>query len=249
MVGNEAEVPTAMRGLYTGNSNVGAANARAGRRFREALWTAAGELAREHGVNPVSRVLRLEFNHLKQVAESDRQRVHKRSARPTFVELVGSPTGADPICIVELQGQRGTVRIEWRAAATGPLKLQLSVVGDDRLIQITPQLRILVAIEAIDGRKGIDSLAQLCRERLDADPFSGCLFIFRSRSAKSIRILAYDGQGFWLATKRLSKGRFRWWPTGREAIPNGCARIRRSCCRSTGNPETEAAPVWRQVSR
>ena len=82
-------------------------------------------------------------------------------------------------------------------------------MGVGVLIQITPQLRILVAIEAIDGRKGIDSLAQLCREKLDADPFSGCLFIFRSRSSKAIRILAYDGQGFWLATKRLSKGRFR----------------------------------------
>ncbi len=60
------------------------------------------------------------------------------------------------------------------------------------MIQITPQLRILVAVEAIDARKGIDSLAQLCREKLDADPFSGCLFIFRSRSGKAIRILAYD---------------------------------------------------------
>src|SRR6476646_5562182 len=59
-------------------------------------------------------------------------------------------------------------------------------------------MRILVAIESIDGRKGIDSLDQLCREKLDADPFSGCLFIFRSRSGKSIRILAYDSQGFWL---------------------------------------------------
>src|SRR5258708_12403525 len=87
------------------------------------------------------------------------------------------------------------------------------VIGVGVLIQITPQLRILVAIEAIDGRKGIDSLAQLCREKLDADPFSGCLFIFRSRSAKSIRILAYDGQGFGLAVKRLSKGRFRPRPT------------------------------------
>jgi transposase len=53
-------------------------------------------------------------------------------------------------------------------------------------------LRILVAIEAIDGRKGIDSLAQLCREKLATDPFSGCLFIFRSRSGKAIRILSYD---------------------------------------------------------
>ena len=121
-------------------------------------------------------------------------------------------------------------------------------VGDDRLIQITPQLRILVAVEAIDGRKGIDSLAQLCREKLDADPFSGCLFIFRSRSAKSIRILAYDGQGFCLATRRLSKGRFRWWPTGREASKTLHAH-QAQLLLAAGNPETEAAPVWRQVSR
>jgi transposase len=126
-------------------------------------------------------------------------------------------------------------------------QFQPGVVGDDRLIQITPQLRILVAIEAIDGRKGIDSLAQLCREKLDADPFSGCLFIFRSRSAKSIRILAYDGQGFWLATKRLSKGRFRWWPTGREASKTLRAH-QAQLLLAAGNPETEVAPVWRQVS-
>ena len=134
------------------------------------------------------------------------------------------------------------------SSGRGPGQLQPSVVGDDLLIQITPQLRILLAVEAIDGRKGIDSLAQLCRERLDADPFSGCLFIFRSRSAKSIRILAYDGQGFWLATKRLSKGRFRWWPTGREASKPLRAH-QAQLLLAAGNPETEAAPVWRQVSR
>ncbi len=70
------------------------------------------------------------------------------------------------------------------------------------MIQITPQMRILVAIEAVDGRKGIDSLARLCQEKLQADPFSGCLFVFRSRRGTSIRILVYDGQGFWLAQKR-----------------------------------------------
>jgi hypothetical protein len=58
------------------------------------------------------------------------------------------------------------------------------------VIQITPQMRILVAIEAVDGRKGIDSLARLCQEKLQADPFSGCLFVFRSRRGTSIRILA-----------------------------------------------------------
>src|SRR5207248_11766056 len=128
-----------------------------------------------------------------------------------------------------------------------PGQFQRGVVGDDLLIQITPQLRILVAIEAIDGRKGIDSLAQLCREKLDADPFSGCLFIFRSRSGKAIRILTYDGQGFWIATKRLSKGRFKWWPTGDEAAKTLRAH-QAQLLLAAGNPETEAAPVWRRVS-
>jgi transposase len=121
------------------------------------------------------------------------------------------------------------------------------VIGVGVLIQITPQLRILVAIEAIDARKGIDSLAQLCREKLDADPFSGCLFIFRSRSGKAIRILAYDGQGFWIATKRLSKGRFKWWPTGNEPAKTLQAH-QAQLLLAAGNPEAEAAPVWRRVS-
>jgi transposase len=59
------------------------------------------------------------------------------------------------------------------------------------MIQITPQMRVLVATQPVDGRKGMDSLAALCRDRLKADPFSGCLFIFRSCSGTAIRILVY----------------------------------------------------------
>jgi transposase len=120
-------------------------------------------------------------------------------------------------------------------------------VGGSLLIQVAPQVRILVAVEAVDGRKGIDAIAQLCREKLDADPFSGCLFIFRTRRGTAIRILQYDGQGFWLATKRLSKGRFRWWPTGREAVRTLRA-YQAQLLLAAGNPDAEAAPVWRQVS-
>ena len=84
------------------------------------------------------------------------------------------------------------------------------------MIQITAQMRVLVAIEPVDGRKGIDSLARLCQEKLAEDPFSGCVFVFRSRSGTAIRLLTYDGQGYWLAQKRLSKGRFTWWPEAVE---------------------------------
>jgi transposase len=96
-------------------------------------------------------------------------------------------------------------------------------------------------------RKGIDSLAQLCREKLAADPFSGCLFVFRSRSATSLKILVYDGQGFWLAQKRLSKGRFVWWPTGTGAAQK-LEAYQVQILLAAGNPAVEAAPMWRRVS-
>jgi len=81
------------------------------------------------------------------------------------------------------------------------------------MIQLTPQMRILVAIEAVDFRRGIDGLARLCRDLLNTDPFSGKVFVFRSRRHTAIKILVYDGQGFWLCHKRLSQGRFRRWPS------------------------------------
>jgi transposase len=86
----------------------------------------------------------------------------------------------------------------------------------------------------------------LCRERLAADPFSGCLFVFRSRRATSIRVLAYDGQGFWLAQKRLSQGRFRWWPSG-AGPARRLEAYQAQLLLAAGNPDTAAAPLWRRV--
>ncbi|WP_169747034.1 IS66 family insertion sequence element accessory protein TnpB [Edaphobacter aggregans] len=67
-------------------------------------------------------------------------------------------------------------------------------------------MRVLVAIEPVDGRKGIDSLVRVCQGQLCEDPMTGCVFVFRSRRGTSIRLLSYDGQGYWLAQKRLSRG-------------------------------------------
>jgi transposase len=114
------------------------------------------------------------------------------------------------------------------------------------MLQLTPQMRILAAIDTVDGRKGIDSLAALCRQKLLSDPFSGCLFVFRTRSQTSIKILVYDGQGFWLATKRLSKGRFRWWPQS-EAASRKLEAHQAQLLLAAGDPDTEAAPQWRPV--
>ncbi len=116
------------------------------------------------------------------------------------------------------------------------------------MIQISPQMRILVAVVAADFRKGIDGLVRLCRQELQSDPFSGALFVFRSRSGKAIKILAYDGQGFWLCQKRLSKGQFGFWPRGNEAAKSLLAHELQVLL-SAGNPQgTQALPLWRGLN-
>ena len=89
------------------------------------------------------------------------------------------------------------------------------------MIQLPPQLSIMLAYEPVDFRKGIDTLAALCRNRLNCDPFSGTVFLFRNRRGTALKLLIYDGQGFWLCLKRFSKGRLAWWPqaTGEALHP------------------------------
>ncbi len=82
------------------------------------------------------------------------------------------------------------------------------------MLQITPSMRIFVCSQSVDFRKGIDGLAAVCRNKLEMDPLEGALFVFCNPSRSAVRLLTYDGQGFWLCTKRLSKGSFQWWPEG-----------------------------------
>lgn len=80
------------------------------------------------------------------------------------------------------------------------------------MLQISPQMTILVSVKPVDFRKGIDGLSQLCRRELERDPLSGAVFVFRNKSGTSLKALVYDGQGYWLCQKRLSEGKFKWWP-------------------------------------
>ena len=116
------------------------------------------------------------------------------------------------------------------------------------MIQITPHMRILVAIEPIDFRAGIDGLAAACRKRLDADPFSGALFVFRNRARTAIKVLVYDGQGFWLCCKRLSTGHFGFWPDAAQP-----SRSLEACELQVllmgGDPmRAHVQPAWRLLS-
>jgi transposase len=71
-------------------------------------------------------------------------------------------------------------------------------------------IRVLVATKPVDFRKGMNGLAALVKERLSIDPFSGVIYVFRSKRSDRIKLLFWDGSGVCLFAKRLEGGRFRW---------------------------------------
>ena len=115
------------------------------------------------------------------------------------------------------------------------------------MIQIAPQMRILVAVEAVDFRKGIDGLAGVCREKLAQDPFAGYLFVFRNRRATSVKVLVYDGQGFWCCQKRLSKGKFFGWPHGANPAEMLSAAELQLLLWNGDPKRIRMGPAWRRV--
>jgi transposase len=115
------------------------------------------------------------------------------------------------------------------------------------MIQITPQMKVRVCVEAIDFRSGIDGLARQCLERFEEDPFSGTVFLFRNRRGTAIKALVYDGQGFWLCQKRLSQGRFDHWPRDEMSSKDLAAR-EIGVLLANGDPFKSAiASSWRRV--
>jgi len=116
------------------------------------------------------------------------------------------------------------------------------------MIQITPQMQIWLAVESVDFRRGIDGLARVCREFLKTDPFSGALFVFRNKRATAIKLLVYDAQGFWLCQKRLSQGRFRWWPRESDGERKSLMAHELQLLIWNGNPEGgQVAPLWKRL--
>lgn len=83
------------------------------------------------------------------------------------------------------------------------------------MIQIPANATILIMHDAVSFRNGIDGMAAIVRVVLRREPMDGAFFVFRNKMGHSLRVLCYDGSGFWLCTKRLSKGKFNGaWPKG-----------------------------------
>jgi transposase len=116
------------------------------------------------------------------------------------------------------------------------------------MIQVTPHMRILLSVQPADFRKGIDGLSQLCRKVLSSDPFSGYIFVFRNKRATAIKMLMYDGQGFWMCQKRLSKGRFEWWPEdGKSPLKQLAAHELNLLIWNGDFRKAPIAPFWRPI--
>lgn len=116
------------------------------------------------------------------------------------------------------------------------------------MIQITPHMRIMLAVEPADFRKGIDGLAGIVKRCLQSDPFDGTLFLFRNKRRTAIKIISYDGQGFWLCQKRLSSGRFNWWPEKLDRQSQLLAAHEVQLLLWNGNPEAAPAVMWKKIS-
>ena len=116
------------------------------------------------------------------------------------------------------------------------------------MLQLSPQSRIFVAVEPADFRRGIEGLGALCRQRLEHNPLQGAVFVFRNRRATAIKLLVYDGQGFWLCTKRLSVGRFQWWPQADGAVCRLSARELHILLWNGHPGAARMAADWRQVA-
>jgi hypothetical protein len=167
------------------------------------------EVARRDGVGHTATAIRTEHGKLKRLMLAAAG-VAKRMTTPSFMELI-APEAARCAVRDRTEGRRSKIRIEPKANAV----ISQASAGRWGSWVCDPDHTASThsGCGGVDGRKGID----LCA-RLPGETCLRCsLLIFSNRSARAIQILAYDGQGFWLATTRLSKGCFRWWPTGREA--------------------------------
>ena len=87
----------------------------------EALWAAAAEAAREHGVFRAAKALRLEYGKLKRMAEACPAPVRPTIAPATFLELMPAQTVGLAECLIELEGPRGKMRVQWKGATVPDL--------------------------------------------------------------------------------------------------------------------------------
>ena len=116
------------------------------------------------------------------------------------------------------------------------------------MIQIVPQLKILLCYEPVDFRRGIDRLSAMCRDQLNQDPYCGAVFLFRNRRGTALKLLIYDGVGFYLVLRRFSRGRLHWWPQKTDEPLTRLAAQKLQILLYQGSPDgAQLAEDWRKL--
>ncbi len=80
------------------------------------------------------------------------------------------------------------------------------------MLTLTDKHKVFLAVNPIDFRSRLDGSLAICRQHLESNPSSGNVFVFRNKKMTVIRCIVYDKGGFWFMEKRLSKGKYRYWP-------------------------------------
>ena len=115
------------------------------------------------------------------------------------------------------------------------------------MLSLTPTMPLLLAIKPLDFRRGIDAISAVCQQQLQLDPFSGTVFIFTNKSQSAIKILIYDGTGFWLCLKRFSSGKLKWWPTTLENAKK-IRSVELQILLNQGHPlQAQLSEEWRKI--
>jgi len=115
------------------------------------------------------------------------------------------------------------------------------------MIALNQNSEVYLAVESVDFRKGINGLCGVCRQQFKKDPSSGAYFVFRNKRRKALKIIYYDGTGYWLFTKRLSSGKIPWWPKKADKISREDSRIVRTMLLG-GNPDSaEFTDDWKRL--
>lgn len=110
------------------------------------------------------------------------------------------------------------------------------------MIHITTQHHLYLWIEPIDFRKGLDALIGLCRQNSNS-LYDGTVFAFRNKGGIAVKLLVYDGTGFWLCTKRFSQGKLNYWPSSHDE--RVCATTM-TIILNQGSPAC-MSPAWRRL--
>lgn len=116
------------------------------------------------------------------------------------------------------------------------------------MLLLTPQQRLLLGVAPIDFRKGINTIVALVANNLFEEPDDGTLFIFTNRAKTAVKILVYDGQGYWLCMKRFSSGKLKWWPKTLNSVYSISAKELQVLLYQ-GNPlRADIKPDWRPIN-